>query len=86
MLINNTPMCERKFGHNCKNGTEIKADRCDFKTGVTVIKPANISDVKFCQDISEFSSFHAMHIRDDLHEGFCGYDNISFTIETCKDE
>ena len=85
-MLKNTPMAERKFGHTSRNGTKFKAERCDFKTGVRVIKPAGISEARYCQDVCEFGAFHAMNIRDELHSGFGGYDTIDFTVETRKDE
>lgn len=70
---------EKPFSHRSANGTNFKADRCDFKNGVMVERPLDISDAQLCADFSEFGAFHALAIHERL-KGFAGYDCISYTI------
>ena len=70
---------EKPFSHSCRHGTAFESERCDFKTGVKVVKPENITEVNLGADFAEFGSFHAMHILERLN-GFQGYDCIEFAI------
>lgn len=83
--MNKAPMAERSFGYSCRYGTEISADRCDFKNGLKIIKPEGISELEFASDMIEFSGYHAANIHPELMSGFQGYDCISLTIEIEKD-
>jgi len=62
---------EKPFEHSCRNGTEVKAARCDFVGGVDLQVPGDLSDAEFAQDLFELGWYHAMNILPRLN-GFTG--------------
>lgn len=76
-------MNDKPFGHISANGTEFKAERCDFAGGCTVLRRTGLSQELLLQDVAEMAAYHALHIRPDLN-GFSGYDTIRFVIKGKK--
>lgn len=74
-------MGEKPFEHRGSHGTILTADRCDFKGGVAVDKPKDITDENFAQDMMEIAAWHAIHIHPNLN-GFQGYDCVDITIKS----
>lgn len=72
---------ENPYEHISSNGTRFTSDRCDFRTGVLVEKPDNITEERYLQDIGEFVGYHFANIWENLN-GFSGYAAISYTITT----
>ena len=70
----------KTFSHASKNGTRFSALRCDFQGGVKVLVPADTSFTQLVSDIAEMIGYHAVAIHPDLHEGFTGYDCITFDV------
>ena len=73
-------MNEKRFEHNCHNGTEFIATRCDFQGGVRVVVPKGLSEERLMCDVAEMIGYHATNIHPDLN-GFSGYGNVAFNIQ-----
>lgn len=75
-------MNEKHFSYRSHNGTQFIAERCDFRTGVSVQSPVLASGcyAGFSSDVAEMIGYHATNIWPSLN-GFQGYDCITFTIK-----
>ena len=80
-LMSTLPMEERQFKHRSSKGTVFTSDRCDLKNGVDVTIHNYTSKENAMADFAEFSAFHALVIREELHGGFGGYDTITYRIK-----
>lgn len=67
--------------HRSHNGTVFKAERCDLRGGVDVLKPERISEADLCADFAEFAAWHTHCIFEQLN-GFPGWGGISYSIVT----
>lgn len=74
---------EKPFHHIARNGIEFTADRCDFRTGVTVKIPDGTSKLDLVAGVAEIIAFHALNIQEHL-DGFTGYDAIEFRRDGCE--
>lgn len=70
-------MNEQKFEHFSSFGTAFKADRCDFRNGVTVTMPQGLPAENLMSDVSEMIGYHAHHVYPNLNQ-FSGYDCIAY--------
>lgn len=70
-------MNDRRFGHNCHNGTVFESERCDFKTPVYYDMTGNITVQQLMTDVAEMIGYHATVIWPHLN-GFSGYDAVRF--------
>ena len=68
---------ENRFEHQSHYGTIFTADRCDFRSGVKVEIPKNMSRENLMSDVSEMVAYHALNIFNQLN-GFQGYDCINY--------
>lgn len=71
----------KPFSYYSSNMTHFYASRCDFSSGVTVLRPKHISDAAFATDICEMTGYHCLNIRDEHLNGFAGYDVVRFEIK-----
>lgn len=72
--INDRPFEHYSHGYH---GVRIKAERCDFRGGVTVLHhPTD----RLAAGLAECMAWHAINIRPMLN-GFAGYDNIQYTFK-----
>lgn len=84
-------MNEKPFEHRAHHGTWLRANRCDFKHGVAIVRPPGLSREQFASDLIEIAAFHAIHIHPHLN-GFQGYDCLRIElrcgqeIESADDE
>lgn len=72
---------EKPLEHRSHNGTVFKAERCDLRGGVDVLKPGRISETDLCADFAEFAAWHTHCIFEQLN-GFPGWGGISYSIVT----
>ncbi|MBI1960784.1 MAG: hypothetical protein HYS43_00695 [Candidatus Liptonbacteria bacterium] len=72
-------MKEKPFEYMGLHGTRFKADRCDFRNGVTVEVRPGISQGKLAQAVAGMAGYHATVILPKLN-GFAGYDAVTFTV------
>jgi hypothetical protein len=73
-------MDEKPFEHIGHYGTTLVAQRCDFKGGVVITRPKDITNEQCASDIIEIAAWHAIHIHPHL-SGFSGYDNIEIALK-----
>ncbi len=78
-----TRLNEKPFSHVSMNGTSFASDRCDFKNGVRIKIPADLSDVCLIQDVADMIQYHALNIWEQLN-GFAGYSCIVYEVERLR--
>jgi hypothetical protein len=69
------------FMHQCSYGVVFKADRCDFKGGVSVEFRQHITASQFGLAVAEMIGYHATSILPYMN-GFAGYDTVRFLNKT----
>ncbi len=72
------PQNERPFRHQGPHGSELSAERCDFKGVTTLATPRHLSRKQFAQDVAAIIGYHAAIIFPEFPAGtpFSGYDSV----------
>ena len=69
---------ERPFRHQGPNGSELRAERCDFIGVTTLTIPRRLSKKELAQDVAAIIGYHAAIIFPEFPPGtpFSGYDSV----------
>lgn len=72
----------RSFQHTGRYGTRLDAQRMDFKSGVVISKPKNITDTHFASDMTEIIGWWVENIKANFPpvHGFSGFDCLNLTV------
>lgn len=77
------------FEHRARNGTTLLATKSSLDKGQnTLVRPTNLTNAQFAQDVTEIIGFWSANILPNFPAGygFQGYDSIVYSVRPFDEE